>query len=261
MNSYATYCRYLYGVTQQDWQRQKGKIPAFAKQNKLAFLSNYPCYTDRVDVFVDMNKDTIAKFDGTRPIFLTTQGVSWRMTPENLVLMKEKLEALSPGNVIFCRGDHFFALYNEANGMDFNLTLSPKMKIISSSTSTPAEYAADGTCSPERTWISSPKGKKWIQFDFSKTCLINRYVVRHAAVNGMDESFNAKSFTVETSENGKKWKKVDEQRNNRANVTDVDIAPVKARYLRINILDDGNATAIADVEIYGNTSCRVSQTR
>ena len=253
MESYATHCRYLYGVTQQDWQRQRTKIPAFTKQNRLAFLPNYPGYSNDIDRIVDVNKDTIAGFDGKYPMFLTTQGVSWRMGPENLVAMREKLEALSPGNIVICRGDHFFTLYNEANCMDFNLTLSSKMKITSSKTSTHADYAADGTCAAGRTWISSPKGEKWIQFDFQKTYLMNRYVIRHAgAVNGMDETFKAKSFKVETSEDGKKWTLVGEQHNNRASVTDVDFTPVKARYIRINIAADGKAVGIADVEIYGS---------
>ncbi|MDR1153214.1 MAG: discoidin domain-containing protein [Bacteroidales bacterium] len=251
MDSYATYCRYLYGVTQQDWQRQKGKIPAYARQGKLAFLPNYPCYAEDIDVIVNMNRDTIAGFDGRQPLFLTAQGVSWRMGPENLAALKEKLEALSPGNIVICRGDHFFALYNEANRMDFNLTLSSKMKITSSKTSTRAEYAADGTCAAEQTWISSPKGKKWIRFDFRKPYRINRYVIRHAGVNGMDEAWNVKSFTVETSEDGKKWKLAAEQPDNRANVTDMDIAPVRARYVRISINNDGVA-AIGDMEIYGS---------
>ena len=254
MDAYATYCRYLYGVTQQDWERQIGKIPAFNKQNKLAFLPNYPCYANGPNVFVRMNRDTISKFDGSRPIFLTAQGESWLMGPESMVTLQARLDSISPGNIVICRGDHFFALHNEANGMDFNLTLSSKMKITSSETATNADYAADGTCAAERTWISSAKGKKWIQFDFSDTYRINRYVIRHAGrtVNGMDESLKAKSFTIEVSENGKKWKRVDQQRNNSANVNDVDITPVAARYVRINILDKNNVTAIADVEIYGS---------
>ena len=253
MDSYAAYCRYLYGVTQQDWEKQNGKIPSFSKRNKLAFLPNYPCYANGPDVFVRMNRDTIAKFEATRPIFLTAQGESWRMGPESMVVLKEKLEAISPGNIVICRGDHFFALYNEANLMDFNLTLSRKMKITSSKTDTRAEYAADGTSAAHRTWISSTKGKKWIQFDFSKPYIISRYVIRHAgAVNGMAEFFMTRSFTVEMSEDGKKWKTIDTQNDNRTNVTDVDITPVKARYVRINFENGGNPVGIADVEIYGS---------
>lgn len=254
MESYAANCRYLYGITQQDWQRQKGKIPTYVKQNKLTFIPNYPCYTENVDVIVNMNRDTIKNFDGSHPIFLAAQGVSWRMGPDSIVALKKKLEKLSPGNIVICRGDHFFALYNEAKHIDFNLTLSPEMEISSSPTTTRPDFVADGTCAWERSWISSPKGKKWIQFDFKKAYRINRYVIRHAGFGGMDKSYNTKTFDLEISNDGKKWQVVNRQFNNKSDVTDVDISPVEARYVRINIINPGRdgIARIGDMEIYGS---------
>ncbi|MDR1096930.1 MAG: discoidin domain-containing protein [Tannerella sp.] len=255
MESYATFCRYLYGATQQDWRKRPEKIPAFVKQNKLAFLPNYPCYAGSTN-FADMDRemDTIVNFDGSHPVFLTAQGVSWRMSPDSLVVLKEKLEKLSPGKIVFCRGDHFFALYNEANRMDFNLTLLSGMKITSSPTSSKPDYAADGTCAKERSWISASKGKKWIQFDFKKTYRISRYVIRHAGVNDIDSSYNTKDFTVEVSLDGKKWITADRQTNNVSDVTDRDITPVQARYVRVLITDAGmdGVARIGDMEIYGS---------
>ena len=261
MDSYATYCRYLYGATQQDWQKQKGKIPTFVKQNKLAFLPNYPCYAGSTDAIVNMNRDTIAGFDGTHPVFLTVQGISWQMGPDSLVVIKEKLEKLSHGNIVFCRGDHFFSLYNEANGLNFNLTLSSDMKITSSPTTTQPAYAADGSCSLDKSWISSSKGKKWIQFDFQKEYKITRYVVRHAGVNGVDSSYNTKNFTISVSLDGKNWDAVDKQTGNMSNVTDKDIIPVLARYVRIDITNAGRdgIARIGDVEIYGMDSTKKSE--
>jgi hypothetical protein len=246
MEAYTTYCRYLYGVTQQDWEKQERKIPGFIKQNKLAFLPNFPCYTDRVNTVIDMNKEVICDFDGSCPVFLTTQGVSWRMGFDSVVLLKERLEQLVPGNIVFCRGDHFFALYNEANHLDFNLTLSSKMEITSSATSTQPAFAADGTCVPERSWISSSTGEKWIQFDFKETYRINRYVIRHAD--------NMKSFSVATGNDGKTWRVADQISENISGVTDRDISPVRARYVRINVTNAGEngIVGIGDVEIYGS---------
>ncbi|MDR0700734.1 MAG: discoidin domain-containing protein [Tannerella sp.] len=254
MEAYASCCRYLYGATQQDWQKRPGKIPTYVKQNRLAFLPNYPCYTNSTDVFVDMNRDTIVNFDGSHPVFLTAQGVSWRMGPDSLVVLREKLEKLSPGKIVFCRGDHFFALYNEANRKDFNLTLSSGMEITSSRTITKPDYAADGTCTEERSWISASGGKKWIQFDFKRNYRINRYVIRHAGVNGLDPSCNTKDFTVEVSADGKKWITADRQTGNVSDVTDRDITPIQARYVRVNITDAGKdgIARIGDVEIYGS---------
>lgn len=252
MNSYATYCRHLYGVTQEDWERHD-KLFNLTMQNKLAFIPNLPCYAGNIDVIYSFWKDTIASFDGNRPLFLSAQGKSWEMGPNNIVELKERLEKLSPGNIVICRGDHFFSLFNEANGMDFNLTLSPKMKITSSKTSSKPEYAADGTASGERKWISAGQGGKWIKFDFKETYLINRYVVRHAGIDGMDRSLNTKSFTMEVSQDGSKWTVVDHQSDNRDDVTDVDISPIPARYVRLTVHDPGKdgVARVGDVEIYG----------
>lgn len=253
MNMYANNCRYLYGVTQQDWQKQQGKIPVYVKQNKLAFIPNYPCYTNNVENIIDMNEEAIAEFDGSHPIFITSQAVAWKVGPDSIIALKKKLEKLSPGNIVICRADHFFSLYNEANRLSYNLTLSPEMKITSSPTSTQPEFVSDGTCSLRRSWISSKKDKKWIQFDFKRAYSLNRYVIRHAGVSGMDKSYNIKAFNLESSMDGKNWRKVDEQSNNKLDVTDIDFSPVEARYLRINIIDSGKdkVARIADVEVYG----------
>lgn len=252
MESFVKNCRYLYGATQQDWEKRE-KLFTITKHDKLAFIPNYPCYANGIDVIFNMNKKSIEEFDGTKPLFLTAQGESWKMGPENIVLLKEKVESIAPGNVVICRGDHFFALYNEAHKLDFNLTLSAKMKITSSPTSSQPEYAADGTCSNERKWVSSANGDKWILFDFKENYQLNRYVVRHAGYDGMDASLNTRSFRLETSKDGKKWVVADSVENNTANVTDKDFPSVEARYVRLTITHPGmDGTArIGDVEIYG----------
>lgn len=252
MDSYATNCRHLYGVTQEDWERHD-KLSIITKQNKLAFIPNLPCYAGDVNVIYSFWKDTITAFDGSRPLFLSAQGKSWEMGPNNIVELKERLEKLSPGNIVICRGDHFFSLFNEANRMDFNLTLSPKMKITSSKTSSKPEYAADGTASGDRKWISAGHGDKWIKFDFKDDFIIDRYVIRHAGLDGMDKALNTKSFVVETSMDGSMWIVADKQTGNNKDVTDVDISPIEARYVRLSIHEPGidGIARIGDVEIYG----------
>lgn len=252
METYATNCRYLYGVTLEDWERCK-PLQTIVKQNKLAFMPNHPCYASNIeDIYVRWEKKIKAS-DDSKPLFLAAQGESWKMGPENIVLLKEKLEKLSPGNIVICRGDHFFTLYNEANHLDFNLTLSPEMVVTSSSSATQAAFAADGTPSEGHQWISSGTGEKWIQFDFKETFLIDRYVVRHAGADGMDVSLNTRSFKLEISNEGVSWQTVSRYRNNTDNVTDIDFVPVKARYVRLTILNAGkdNTARIGDVEIYG----------
>jgi hypothetical protein len=218
MDIYARNCRYLYGCTREDWERGP-RLKTFVKRDRMPFIPNLPGYTNSTDQIYKKWRDTIRTFDGTKPIFLTAQGVSWRMTAENLVALKERLDSLSPGNIVVCRGDHFFNLFDEANHHYFNLCLLPDMVAARS----------DGEA-------------KWIRFDLKKEYLINRYVIRHTG-----------SFRVETSNDDRKWKTVSTCLNNTDGVRDTDIQPVKARYVRISIIDPGKdgRTRVGDVEIYG----------
>lgn len=262
MGAYARNCRYLYGLTQQDWERRPYKVPTYIQDHKLAFIPNLPCYANGIDVIYSFWKDTIAGFDGSKPVFLSAQGESWKMGPDNIVALKKRLEELSPGNIVICRGDHFFNLFNEANSLPFNLTLLPKMKVTSSPATTKnVGIAADGTPSEGHIWTSKKDGDRaWIQFDFKEEYLINRYVVRHAGNAGLPESLNTRSFSVEVSNNGKEWTRVDTQKNNTSSVTDVDIIPVNGRYVRLLVHDAGadGVARVGDVEIYG---CKISSSR
>lgn len=254
MGAYASHCRYLYGLTQQDWERRPYKVPTYIEDHKLAFIPNLPCYADGTDVIYCFWKDTIAEFDGSKPIFLSAQGESWKMGPDNIVALKKRLEELSPGNIVICRGDHFFNLYNQANYLPYNLTLSADMKITSSPATTPARVAADGTPSEGHIWISKQEaGSAWVQLDFKEEHLISRYVVRHAGNAGLPKQLNTRSFSVEVSRDGKKWMRADIQKDNTSPVTDVDITPVKGRYVRLLIQDAGadGVARIGDIEIYG----------
>ena len=251
---YARFCRNLYGLTLQDWEHQPYKLPNQIQDHSLPVIANLPCYANGVDVIYSFWQDTIAKFDGSKPIFLSAQGESWKMGPDNVVALKERLEKLSPGNIVICRGDHFFNLYRKANGIPFNLMLSPELQIKTSPSKTPSENVADGSVAEKQIWVSATNdGKAFIQFDIKDTYLINRYVIRHAGNAGLPDILNTRNFMLEVSNDGKEWSVVDRQYENTLSVTDVDIVPVKARYVRISISDSGkdHFALIADIEIYG----------
>ena len=254
-SAYARYCRYLYGLTLQDWEHQPYKLPTLVQDRNLPVIANLPCYANGVDVIYSFWQDTIAKFDGSKPLFLSAQGESWKMGPDNIVALKERLEALSLGNIVICRGDHFFNLYRKANGLPFNLTLSPNVTVKTSLSKTSSDLVADGSAAEKQMWVSgTDDGKAWIQFDFKKKYLISRYVVRHAGNAGLPDSLNTRDFKLEVSNDGKKWESADCQSGNTMPVTDVDIVPVKARYIRLSITDSGEdqRARIADIEIYGS---------
>ncbi len=252
--AYANYCPYLYGLTEQDWERRPYRIPASIEGGHLPVVPNFPCYANGIDVIYEYWKRDIDKFDGSKPMFLSAQGESWKMGPDNLVALKERLDKLSPGNIVICRGDHFFNLFNEANHAPFNLTMLPDMKITASKGNTPADYAADGSMAQSKMWVAKSEGKAVVSFDFWKPYAISRYVVRNAGSAGLGKEFNTRAYTVETSMDGRKWSEADTVKGNGANVNDVDILPVEARYVRF-VIDDAGADGIAriaDIEVYGS---------
>ncbi len=254
MDAYARNCRYLYGMTQQDWERRPYKVPAYIGGNTLPVVPNLPCYCNGVDVIYSFWKDTISSFDSSRPIFLSAQGESWKMGPDNILALRQQLEELAPGKVVICRGDHFFNLYNQANNLPFNLTLLPGMKITAGQNQATAGKATDGSAAEGNMWTGVNDGKPaTVTLDFKQPYLISRYVMRHAGNAGLPSELNTRSFTVETSSDGKHWTEADRQTGNQSAVSDVDIIPAKARYVRFTILDPG-ADAIprvADIEVYG----------
>lgn len=253
MNAYEENCRFLYGLTQQDWKR-KYLVETHHVGGRLAILPNRPCYAGNVDDIYEHWKDTISSYSGKQPIFLSAQGVSWNLGPQEIVKLYEKLSLLAPERSEICRADHFFALYNEAAGLDFNLTLLPEVTVSTSSSNEDAGKISDGSSSLEYQWISDTKGKQEIVFDFNRMYTISRYVIRHAGYAGAFKSYNTRRFHVELSEDGKVWTLADVQKNNRDDVSDIDISPRNARYLRIIIENPGKSgfATIGDVEIYGS---------
>ena len=251
---YADNCPYLYGLTINDWERQNGRLTTKVQSNWLTITPQYPCYANSADVITDFFNRDIKNFKGTEPMFVTGQGSVWDVGPDKLIALKEKLDALSPGNVSIVRADHWFSYYNEAHHLPFNLTLLQDMTITSSSAESNAEVAADGSPSQGYIWISeTTDGTGWVQLDFKETYQISRYVVRHAEASGLDAELNSRDFTVEVSLDGETWTTVGTHTQNVSPVTDASINPVEARFVRVNVTNGGSDgyVRIGDIEVYG----------
>ena len=251
---YAENCPYLYGLTINDWERQNGRLTSAVQSGWLPVIPQYPCYASGVDVITDFFNRDIKNFQGTEPMFVTGQATVWDAGPDELVALRSRLNALSPGNVSIVRADHWFSYYNEAHHLPFNLTLLQDMDITSSPTRTNARLCADGSPSDGYVWVSrTTGGTGWVQLDFKESYLISRFVVRHAEAAGMDPGLNSRDFTVETSLDGETWQTAGTYICNTAPVTDATIPPVEARYLRVTVTDGGTDgyVRIADIEVYG----------
>ena len=152
--------------------------------------------------------------------------------------------------VAFVRADHYFNFYNQAHDLPFNLSLTTNVAVRDGTGSPDAERVLDGT--PNTVW-SSPARSSWFEFDLRELYQISRYVLRHAGASGMDRRLNTRNFSLAASTDGQSWTIIDQQGDNSADVTDVDLNPVKARYLRLAIDNPGadSITRIGEMEIYG----------
>lgn len=252
--AYAENCPYLYGLTINDWERQVGRLASKVQSAWLPIVPQYPCYANSVDVITDFFNRDIKNFTGTEPMFVSGQATVWDVGPDKLIALKNKLDALSPGNVKIVRADHWFSYYNEAKHLPFNITMLQDMDITSSPSKTNVNYAANGSPSEGYIWISqTADGTGWVQLDFKEPFEISRYVIRHAEAAGLEPGLNSRDFTIETSLDGVTWTKVGTHTHNTAPVTDVSVTPVEAQFVRVNVTDGGadGYVRIGDIEIYG----------
>lgn len=252
--AYALNCPYLYGLTINDWERQTGRLTTKVQSGWLPITPLYPCYGNGLDVITDFFYRDIRNFSGRKPMFVTGQATVWDAGPDKLIALKDRLDALSPGNVAIVRADHWFSYYNEAQHLPFNITLLQDMEITSSPVKSRAKYAADGSPSDAYMWISkTTDGTGWVQLDFKEPFEISRYVIRHAEAGGLDPELNSRDFTVETSLNGETWTTIGTHVGNTSPVTDSSITPVQAQYVRVNVTNGGidGYVRIGDIEVYG----------
>ena len=249
--SYEKNCRNLYGATVQNF-KDVPSVAGSVENNRIRFDRLVIPYAGSYEHIHGSLDREIKRWDGKSPLFLSYQVDVWsRMRVEKIVELHENLSREFPDKVEFLRADHYFNLSNEASGVPFNLCMSSKTTVRSGDPSASPDPVTDGT--PATMWTSTDKGKRWLGFEFDKPYQISRCVIRHAGDNGMSRDHNTRDFTLQASTDGKSWKVIDAFKGNTENVTDVELAPVTARYVKITVNDAGaDSTArIAEVEIYG----------
>lgn len=248
--AYERNSRNLYGATVQNF-RDVPSVAGSIENDRVPFEKLRIPYGSGYDhIFGDMTSE-INKWDGESPYFLSYQVDIWsELRPEVIIEIHDKLNEQYDGNVEFVRADHFFALYNEANHLPFNLAMSEDTTVTASDTTVDPKVTINGTFAD--IWSSSEE-ENWLEFDFSETYEINRYVIRHAGEHSLDQKLNTRDYRVEVSTDGSTWELVDDYRGNQLNVTDIEFDPVEARYLRLTIDNPGadDTARIANVEIYG----------
>lgn len=247
--SYEKHCRHLYGATVQNF-KDVPSVRGSVENNRLPFDKLVIPYAGSKEHLGGSLVRQIERWDGRAPLFLSYQANIWgELKPDKLLELHDELNQRFPGKVKFVRADHYFNLRNEADGLPYNLCLSPKTS-VKAGIGNP-DPLTDGT--PVTMWSAQAGANPWLGFDFSQSRTIHRCVIRHAGDGGMDPGLNTRAFTVRTSTDGRIWKTACTITGNTRNVTDAEFKPVSARYLKIVIQQPGKdgAARIADVEIYG----------
>lgn len=244
---YVKGARHLYGLTVHDWFM--GSNAASTVENGTTLVQQLtPCYAGNLADLKDRLLSDLSAWDGASPGFFSAQVSVWgEVKPAQMVALAEELEKLYPGQVEFVRADHYFALYGEAEGLPYDLTLSDKLTVTASS-GDKADDTVDGT--PCTLWEAEPGEVASLTYGLGDTYTLTRVVLRHAGEAGLEG--NTEAFTLETSLDGETWSTVRGYENNARQVTDLEISPQQASFLRVTFTDPGGDRArLADIEIYG----------
>ncbi len=248
--SYEHNVRNLYGATVQRFAGSSTVNPSI-ENNRIRIDRLVQAYASTYTDIRNSLNTQIGNWNGNAPLFLSTQVNIWgEMKPNRIVDLRNELATLHPGKFAFVRADHYFNLFNEANNLPFNLSMSPQTAVTASGGGNP-NVAIDG--SPSTVWTSAASGPRSLTFDLGGSYNLHRYVIRHAGDAGLDPALNTRDYRFQVSADGILWSTIDTYVGNQANVTDVEFPLVTARYVR-HLIDHpglGPAARIADVEIFG----------
>jgi len=251
-SSFAQHCRNLYGATVQNF-KDVPSVEASVEDQRVRFDKLVIPYVGTYRHITESLDGELGRWDRNSPLFLSYQVAIWNeMKPDRIVELAQSMGEKYPDKVALVRADHYFNLYNDAHRLAFNLVMSANTSVSSSDETENPQRVTDGT--PATSWSSSKAGTKWLEFDFGDTFQITRYVIRHAGAGGGSRDLNLRDFTVQASSDGKSWTTIDVVTGNSDDVTDVDVAPAAARFLKIVVDHTGgdSTVRIADVEIFGS---------
>ncbi len=123
-----------------------------------------------------------------------------------------------------------------------------------------APRAVDGKWSDinNHKWCGISSGDMWLRVDLGSPKTITRWVVRHASVAGEPTAWITRDFKLQRSNDGVTWYDVDSVTYNTLPVTDRDVSPFTARYVRLYVTKPTQtgctdiAARIYEFEVYEN---------
>jgi GxGYxYP putative glycoside hydrolase C-terminal domain/F5/8 type C domain len=224
--SYEQNVRNLYGATVQLFSGSSSVVPSI-ENNRIRFDRLLVAYAGSYNSLRDTLTNRITGWSGSEPLFLSAQVSVWgEMKPNRIVDLCNELNGLHPGKLEFVRADHYFNLFNQANNLPFNLSMSAQTSVTGSTGGGNASSARDGT--PYTIWASSAPGTRSLTFNFGGPYNLSRYVIRHAGDSGLSQTLNTRDYRFQVSADGHLWSTIDTCVSNTASVTDVEFPLVTA---------------------------------
>ncbi|MDR2859712.1 MAG: discoidin domain-containing protein [Mediterranea sp.] len=113
-------------------------------------------------------------------------------------------------------------------------------------------------------WSSSGAGDgaQWITVDLQESFTISRYVVKHAGYGNEASFLNTCMFELLKSDDGQTFRSVDQVTQNQADITDKDLTPFTARYVRLQItkaqLTSSRKCNIYALELYETPASQIN---
>ncbi|CAM4510275.1 discoidin domain-containing protein [Paenibacillus endophyticus] len=125
-----------------------------------------------------------------------------------------------------------------------------------------AAKAVDGSEINDSKWCSL-SSNRWLQLDLGSVKQVNQFIVKHAAEGGETAAYNTKAYNIQVSNNGNDWSTVVKVTNNTKSVTVDDIAPVSARYIKLNVTTPTQTTNLAariyEFQVFGPSNLALNK--
>ncbi len=252
LNAYTGMTDYLWGLTVQDWSGKAGNLTQVMNGTLVQELSHH--YATSMDEAFTALELSVIRASKTKPTFLAIQLSVWGdFKASDVATLEKRLQAINP-NVEFVRADHYYALYNQANGLPFDLCLLPDFSVTASGAKTSVKKLTDAVTT--NFWKASEVGEESILFTLGSAYDLTELRVYHAEAAGLSPSLNTVSYAVEVSNDGENFTRVYTVENNTEKYNQLDIAAEDVVAIRLVILDGGadGYARLADVEIYGKVS-------
>jgi len=198
-----------------------------------------------------------AELDTKEPQFFMGQADVWHTSVSDFVRLRDDLEAAFPGRFVFVRPDHLMMLAGEYYAKPFLVSLQ---KPAIDENGGPAAIT-DGSFTTG--WQAAGPGQAALTIDLGESVVLDRYVLKNAGANYLDESLNSKAWELEVSADGEAWKKIDSVSGNGENIAYRNLRGQCARYIRLIVTDPGagGVARVQALEIYGVPAARANDLR